>query len=30
VITKLEWRFRGIAHNLLTYAAAFMRDELGV
>jgi len=30
VITKPEWRFRGIAHNLLTYAAAFMRDELGV
>ena len=30
VITKPEWRFRGIAHNLLTHAAAFMHDELRV
>ena len=30
VITKPEWRFRGIAHDLLTNASAFMRDELGV
>jgi GNAT superfamily N-acetyltransferase len=30
VITKPEWRLRGIAGNLLTRAAEFMRSELGV
>jgi aminoglycoside 2'-N-acetyltransferase I len=30
VITKPEWRLRGVARDLLTRAAGFMREELGV
>ncbi len=30
VITKPDWRLRGIASDLLTHAAEFMRDEMGV
>jgi hypothetical protein len=30
VITKPEWRVRGVARNLLTRAAGFMHDEPGV
>ncbi|MGO9060622.1 MAG: GNAT family N-acetyltransferase [Candidatus Binataceae bacterium] len=30
VITKPEWRLHGVARDLLTHAAGFMRDQLGV